>query len=282
MNTFRKHIIIVGTARSGTSWLSETIARQYRYRILFEPEQETRTKRGFLICDQWINNKNDSKEAYKYLKQVFSNKVDCDWIAQNSNRTLKRHLWPFIAKKYVIKFVRANLAAKFMNQTFGIPVIHLIRNPYDVIASQQQVKFPWLVDLSHFVAQTKLVQTLKDKFNYNLLEYKTLTTVQILALRWCIENVLILETEARITHTYEVVRYEDLFKNIQTFYDLCNKFDLEPISNLDHYYKQPSSKTHPESKLLSNSNKKSYLTDNDIDQINDILDKFNTDLYPRK
>src|SRR5690606_19122620 len=125
MAKYHKHIIIVGTARSGTSWLSETIARQHRYRMLFEPVQETRTKKGYLLCDKWLVNKKESAEAHAYLKQVFANRVDCNWIAQNSNRKFKRHLWPWLPKKYVIKYVRANLSAKYMNETFQIPVIHM-------------------------------------------------------------------------------------------------------------------------------------------------------------
>src|SRR5690606_27664684 len=155
---FNKHVIVVGSARSGTSWLSETLAQPFRYRMLFEPDQETRTKRGHLLCDTWLTSKADSSEAYTYLKTVFKNRVDCDWIAQNSNRKFKRHLWPFVPKKFIIKFVRCNLSAHYINAEFDIPLIHIIRNPYDTIRSQQQVKFPWLYDLSHFAKQEKLVK----------------------------------------------------------------------------------------------------------------------------
>ena len=152
MTTFNKHILVIGTARSGTSWLSETIARQHRYRMLFEPEQETRTKHGHLICDRWIQETSNNEAADAYLQSVFKNRVDCDWIAQNSNRSLKRHLWPFIPKKYIIKMVRGSLLAKYVNETYNIPVIHIIRNPHNVIRSQQRVKFPLLYNLDHFVS----------------------------------------------------------------------------------------------------------------------------------
>ena len=63
MSKFNKHIIVVGTARSGTSWLSETMAQKHRYRMLFEPEHQTRTKKGYLICDQWIDSKTKNQEG---------------------------------------------------------------------------------------------------------------------------------------------------------------------------------------------------------------------------
>ena len=54
MKSYSKHIIIAGSARSGTSWLAEIIALQFRYRLLFEPEHEFQTQEGHLICDKFI------------------------------------------------------------------------------------------------------------------------------------------------------------------------------------------------------------------------------------
>ena len=283
MAKFNKHIIIVGTARSGTSWLSETIARQHRYRMLFEPEHQVKTKNGHLICDQWISNKEEALAAYKYLVKVFQNRVDCDWIAQNSNRKLKRHLWPFIPKKFVIKFVRANLSAQFINTTFGIPVIHIIRNPYDVIKSQQQAGFPWLYDLSIFAGQDKLVDTIMTVFNYDIRNYKALLPLEQLSLRWCIENVLPLSTFGGYNNASAVVKYEELINDIRVFLDVCHQFSLEPIKNIEQKYRTPSSKTHPKSAMLSNSQKtQSKFSSSEKEQINNILNIFEADLYPRE
>jgi len=280
-NKFNKQVIVIGSARSGTSWLSETLAQTHRYRMLFEPEQETRTKRGYLICDKFLTSKTDSGDAHKYLIKVFKNQVDCDWIAQNSNRKFKRHLWPYLPKKFIIKFVRCNLSAHYMNSEFGIPVIHIIRNPFDVIRSQQQVKFPWLYDLSHFAQQESLIQLIQGRFNYDITQYERLTDVERLALRWCIENVIPLEVMDPYPGKFSVMRYEDLSNSIELFYDLCLKFDLEPVPNLQYYFKQPSSKTHPKSALIKKVIKKNELKADEIHQINRILDVFKTELYSR-
>lgn len=281
MNRFNKHIIVVGSARSGTSWLSETLARPYRYRMLFEPEQETLTKRGFLICDKWLTTKEDSIEAYQYLNAIFKNQVDCDWIAQLSNRKFKRHLWPFIPKKFIIKFVRCNLSAHFINRHFGIPVIHIIRNPYEVIRSQQQVKFPWLYDLSHFTKQEKLVHLIQKVFNYDITSYHNLSDVGILTLRWCLENVIPLEVLEPYSGKAMVLRYEELSNNMELFYDICENFNLETISNLEMYFKKPSSKTHPDGFIFKKQKENYKLPKLVEEEINSILDIFHTRLYAR-
>ncbi|WP_104734325.1 sulfotransferase domain-containing protein [Hanstruepera ponticola] len=281
MSRFNKHIIILGSARSGTSWLSETMASQHRYRLLFEPEHETQTQKGHLVCDKWYRNTNDSPDAHRYLNNVFGNKIDNDWIAQNSNRKFKRHLWPLIPKKYIIKFVRANLLSHYFNDYFEIPVIHMIRNPYDVILSQKRVKFPWLYDLSHFVVQEDLKILIKDKFNFDISNYSQLSDVEVLTLRWCIENVLPLEVLKNTNKLFKLVRYEDLKSNVEEYRLLCEELDITPIDDLDKLYAQPSTKTHSRSVIINTDKQENKWVVSDLERINLILDVFKTRLYPK-
>lgn len=273
-------MVIVGTARSGTSWLSETLARQHRYRLLFEPEHETRTKEGYLLCDQWLEHSYREEEAKNYLVRLFKNRVDSDWIAQNSNRTLKRHLWPFIPKQFILKFVRGSLLSTFINTHFQVPVVHLIRNPYDVLNSQKRSSFPWLQDLSLFSSQPYLVSLIKDAYGLNIKDLRGFSPIQLRTIRWCVENVLPLELwPPRPDNLFEVVRYEDLIHDIQTFYSLCEKFHLEPVSNIASLYKLPSTKTHKAS-ALKKKGVLSLLGVAEIQEINEILGIFKTQLYP--
>ena len=279
MSHFNKHLIITGSARSGTSWLSEIIARQKRYRMLFEPEHEFNTSNGTLIADQWIKNGLDSPQAHIYLKKVFANRVDNNWIAQLSNRKYKMHLWPFIPKKYIIKFVRANLSAKYMNESFKIPLIHIIRNPYDVLASQQRVKFPWLYNLDYFRNQIDLVTLIKEEFNFDLKQTKNFFPIELLTIRWCLENVLPLQIFEPYQYKHRIVRHEDLRDNINIFLDVCTEFNLKPIDKIEMEYIRPSSKTHPRSNILNPLEKKSKFNEEELDQINYILNIFRCDLY---
>lgn len=283
MKRFNKHIVIVGSARSGTSWLSEVIARQFRYRMLFEPEHEFNTENGKFICDQWLQTKTKSLKAHQYLIKIFQNRVDNDWIGQISNRKYKMHLWPFIPKKYIIKFVRANLSAKYINEKFQIPVIHIIRNPYDVLASQQRVNFPWLYNLEHFKNQKELVETVKQEFNFDLLENtKNFSPLEILTLRWCLENVLPLQVWENYRYKNRIIKYEDLRNDIQIFLDLCKDFDLEPLSNIKTEYDRPSSKTHPKSTIINKEAKNLKFSSEELQRINAVLDVFKCNLYPQK
>ncbi|MGV6828228.1 MAG: sulfotransferase domain-containing protein [Flavobacteriales bacterium] len=278
---YNKHLAIFGTARSGISWLSELIAKQFRYRLLFEPEHQFRTKKGHLLCDLFINNFKNSIQAEKYLHQVFNNKIDCDWIAQCSNRKYKMHLLPYLPKKYIIKFVRANLAAKAINENFKIPIIHIIRNPYDVIKSQSRVKFPWLYDLSIFSNQEALVSLILDHFNFDITQLNNFSNIEKLTIRWCLENVIPLEIYQPYQYKSMIVRFEDLKNDKKKYLEICNYFNLVPISNLDEEYKKPSSKTHPKSAIINSNFSYSNFTQQEFKEMNLIFDIFETQLYTR-
>lgn len=281
MKKFNKHVIIVGSGRSGTSWLCELMAAPHRYRLLYEPEHETNTKNGHLLCDRFIEDTEDAGNAHKYLTKIFSNRIDCNWIAQNSNRKWKRHLWPFVPKRFIIKFVRCNLAANYMNKAFQIPVIHIIRNPYDVIESQQRVKFPWLFDLSHFEREDKLVKWVKEKYKFDLSEISQLSNVEKLALRWSIENIVALEIQKEKSPTYTVVKFEDLRNDKEIFNNICKEINFETTPNLDAAYEKPSSKAHARG-LKGNKPKIEMLDGDELERITTILQIFNLNLYPLK
>lgn len=283
MSKYDRHVVIVGSARSGTSWLAELIARQFRYRLLFEPEHETNTPQGKLICDRYVTSENTNKEIDTYFRKIFSNRIDSDWIAQSSNRKFKMHLWPFIPKKYIIKFVRCNLAAHYINGNYKLPLIHIIRNPYEVLHSQNRVKFEWLYDLSRFLQEEELVETVLDKYGLDLSRHQQFSELEKLSLRWCLENVIPLQVNGAYSFRSEVVRHEELKNNISAFYELCRKFDLQPQKELEEKYILPSSKTHPQSAVINKGRSTlGGFTTEEYKRINRILDTFEVSLYPRR
>lgn len=272
-------MVIVGSARSGTSWFSEIIALQHRYRLLFEPEHEFNTKQGKLICDRYLTESINTKDINSYLHNVFNNRVDCDWIAQLSNRKWKRHLWPIIPKKIIIKFVRCNLSASYMAAHFNIPVAFMVRNPYDVLASQKKVKFPWLYDLSWFQSQDELCSLIKKTYGYDLRKERQWSEFEKLSLRWCIENSVPFLSE---NLNFEVLYYETVKSDIQVYLNFCSKYRLEPLANIHSAFIRPSSKTHKTSEIIIGKTPKMKLSREEIEILNIYLDIFQIDFYERE
>ncbi|MBD0823878.1 sulfotransferase family protein [Aestuariibaculum marinum] len=276
---YNKHLVILGSARSGTSWLTELIARQYRYRLLFEPEHEFNTEEGKLICDRFVTEANQQPEIKRYLTRVFRNRIDNDWMAQHSNRNWKRHLWPFIPKKFIIKFVRCNLLADYFNTTVSIPTIFIIRNPYDVLASQMRVKFPWLYDLSYFKSQDTLCDLILNEFGLDIRLLNGLTELETLCVRWCIENSIpFLGVK---TAPLDIYKYEDIVNDITLFKAICETYGMTPVNHIEAIYRVPSSKTHPKSHVISGKMKADPFLKDDYAVINKYLDIFKIHHYHR-
>ncbi|WP_394331528.1 sulfotransferase family protein [Psychroserpens damuponensis] len=253
---------------------------KHRYRLLFEPEHEYNTKHGKLICDQYLTPETSSVSIDKYLKRVFANRVDCDWIAQVSNRKWKRHLWPFVPKKHIIKFVRCNLSVHYMVKRFNIPTVLIVRNPYDVLASQQRVKFPWLYDLSRFENQKALCELLLKTYNFDLNKQQNLSNLEKLCIRWCIENSVPFLNKKQAD--FEIYKYEDFKGDINLFKSFCKRYNLKPLDNLNTIFTQPSSKTHPKSNVITGGSKRYLFSKDEFKLINQYLDIFKIDLYDRK
>ena len=280
MTRYNKHAVILGSARSGTSWLSENLAKPFRYRMLFEPEHDDNTPKGHLLTDKLFQNEKDvPKQASYYLHQVLKNRVDSDWIAQNSNRKYKMHLWPVIPKKFIVKFVRFNLAGSYIARDLSIPTVHIIRNPIDVVKSQKRVSFPWLLDFQYFLQQTELIELLKSEYNYDLSRINDKSETEKLVVRWCIENVIPLEHFAFTHENFHIVKHEDLRNDIKVYKNLCEDLGLEVVDNIEVEYTKPSSKTHPKSTIHGGIDKREFLDENDLELVRSLLKQFRQSLY---
>lgn len=270
---YKKHYVVGGSARSGTSWLAELIGLNFRYRLLFEPEHEFNTKNGYLLFDQLINEENVSVSQRKYFEQIFKNKVDCDWIAQLSNRRFKMHLWPLIPKKYVIKFVRCNLSLPYLSRSYGIPVFYIRRDPLEVIASQLRVGFPWLYDLKAFREQELLSALLKNHYGFIWEHAEAYNKTQVLALRWCIENQLLIDGHLGASNVV-FLNHNVLRDDLAEFKALAKQHRFGLLNSIDELYFAPSSKTHPQSSVKTRQNHNSKLSSIGFREVGAIFEQF--------
>lgn len=184
-------------------------------------------------------------------------------------------MWPFIPKKFIIKFVRFNLSGHFLYREYQIPVAHIIRNPFDVIKSQKRVSFPWLYDFSYFLKQAHLVKLVKEKFDYELKQIDQKSDTEKLEVRWCLENVIPLEVDEIPSKNYHVIKHEDLRQNINIYKNLCADLNLEVVINLENEYKKPSSKAHPKSTVRGESDQRKFMTKDEENLIIHILISLN-------
>jgi hypothetical protein len=270
-------VLVFGSGRSGTSWLSETMARPRGYRLLFEPEHEVHVPEGRVLTDRLLLPGSSYADADRFLIKLFKNHIDNDWIAQHSYRKYKMHLWPFIVKKKIVKFVRCNLSMHYMVQRFNLPSVYIRRNPYSTIFSQKRVDFPWLTDLTRFKNDPAIAKGVADMCGRDLLK-KDLTYLQLLALRWAIENLLPFHMFPATAASSQLIcmEYETLKGNMDQYINLLDQVGLQAPQDLAGQFRKPSSKTHPRSSIIvgENSDDSELFIAAELEEIDEILNHF--------
>lgn len=276
----RKTILLLGTGRSGTTWLSGLLASPFRYRLLFEPFHPDHISGGNMIADHYFDPNDIPEYVVDFCDQAFNDKINSDWIAQSSNRRFNMHRWRFWPKVRICKEIRCNLLIPALRSIYGneLPIIVLIRNPIKVIESFMRVKFPWAFEIDTLVSQNELGM----KYNLKLDHLKKYSNSDVgkLAIRWAIENAYILNRYKELN--INLVYYEDIHNDpVTKIAELCKQLDINIPDKLDQKVGQLSFTTHPRSPLRQADPKRisPQLSSEELLIVNDILEIINVE-YP--
>jgi hypothetical protein len=159
---YRASIFLAGTERSGTTWISDVI----NYRRVFHPQP-------------YLRPDNDDPRYLEVAERVLTGRIRHPWT-DKFHRTV-------IARKRLIKDVRANLILKWLHTRFPeMPIVFVMRHPCAVVRSQLQ-RPHWRPDLrAEFLSQPELVEDYLAPFAEDIA--KAETHFDILVFRWCIQN----------------------------------------------------------------------------------------------
>jgi hypothetical protein len=210
-------VLVAGTARSGTTWLGNVIARATRSRQIFEPflQQET--------FDFAIHSMRRPIFDH-YQPYVPATAEPGTWQAE-IDRILQgqiRHWWcdrfnpTAVYRRRVIKAVRINLMLDYLAlRRPHLKIVFLVRNPLSVVNSQiAKIKQGWVLqwNADYVLSQPRLMADWLSPYR-DLIEASAdsdLTYRQ--ALKWCIENIVPL---ARLPHRKNalIVHYDCLVRD---------------------------------------------------------------------
>ena len=130
-NSTSNTLLIAGSGRSGTTWLSEIINYRNEYRDIFEPfHPKVNNKINFE--HKFIAEHNNSENIYKNVQKILQGKIRNYWTDKFNKK--------LIINKRLIKCIRANLFLKYVHRNFiEIPIIFIIRNPFAVVNSKMRL-----------------------------------------------------------------------------------------------------------------------------------------------
>jgi hypothetical protein len=177
----RRSVFLAGDGRSGTTWLSEIINCDNRYRYLFEPFHpsfvpETKHFRFFQYLRPHDTDETFLTPARRIVTGAHrSVRVD----SLNKRRVVTRRL---------IKDIFANLFLKWLHVRFpGMPLVLLVRHPCAVAASKMKLKeWIWNVNPRDFLDQPDLMADHLEP--YRPLIEKTTDAFDKQILHWCLTH----------------------------------------------------------------------------------------------
>ena len=265
----RRSILVAGTARSGTTWLSDLIATQIPSRILFEPfnpdlVSDYRRFRYF----QYMRPGTENSEFHAFAQKVFTGEIRNRWIDRQNERIISRFR--------LVKEIRANLALKWLHDNFPeIPILFIMRHPCAVVLSRMELGWATDHDIEPFLSQPQLMEDFLGP--YSDLIRSARSSEEKHAVIWSVSNLVPLKQFS--SEELRVVYYENL----------CTQPEIELpgiFEAIGYQYSglvvtsrnQPSQTTRSASAVVAGTNKienwKNKLSRSQIDNVLRVVQAF--------
>ncbi|WP_183957622.1 sulfotransferase domain-containing protein [Salinibacter ruber] len=258
-----KTIILSGTGRSGTTWVSEIICSKSGIEMLYEPFSGDRELKKYDInsVDLYLSEKNVEQKQYDYLENIILKRnVTLDKVKD------EERIWNVInARRLLIKCIHGNRLLPFVEKSFDIKSILLIRHPCAVISSQIRYDKGWGSDLVDYVesgrAAKKIEKGIKNE-EYESMPVQRLerldkkmggivqrieTIEQFLAFEWVCDLIVPLDN---VYNNRKITFYEDLVKKGKKEVDkIFSHLGEEVTKSAYKTINKPSSTTQKESNV---------------------------------
>jgi hypothetical protein len=266
---YKNVVWIIGSGRSGTTWVSDLINYKKQYREMIEPfRPKVIKKMSFLKLHHYLREGESWRQFSSVAKRVFHGDFYHKDIDSANNS--------FIYKDLLIKDVFANLLAFHISKKNPkIKTILLIRNPIDVAFSKQAKRdWIWMEDPRDFFQQENLMEDFLNPFRSLISEVgesDDFILKQVLV--WSIINYVPLKQFNK--EDLHVLFYEDVRVNpnreISQVYEYING---RGRNNSVEIPKQIIEKTSRVSGKKGSSSKRQELSEDQLEKTKEILRAF--------
>jgi hypothetical protein len=295
-------LLVVGSPRSGTTWLMELLTTLPEYTYIFEPLNPIWSPQSFTVgfrSRTFLSKSHKWPEGEQYLQKVFTGQISNIPIINNpisdifSGLSVQNLLKYFLGTKIIVKSVNMNRMLPWIAQHFPLRGIFcIIRHPCAVIASQIRTGlcgyrpshppyfdiFPRMDDILEEISQ---MDHLDSNFTKRLPALKT--QEEILAVTWCLDNYSILSEPS--SNKWNLVSYEKLLtdeREIENLFFTIGEKGI-PKSALKQYKTPSSVTTKNDRKSIQRTGQqllkwKNFLSEQQIERILKIVSDFGIDM----
>jgi hypothetical protein len=301
--------IILGSGRSGTTWVQDSLAEANCLRPIFEPLHEGESELGQRFAYRMLRPGEENGELERYLRDLAEGRVRSLWIDYRGRRQLLfpnpskiftvRGLrgWVWIWRKHLsyrpqlrtaskrqltlIKCIRANLMAGWLSRDLGFRTVLLVRHPCASVESQFRSGSVWNPEpvAERYRSDTRLHEATNGI--YLPLLNSRLTMLQALTLNWVIENQAPVARAS--AEGYTVVYYEHLRARPSVAWPcMCEALALSVVPSQE-MVETPSQQSYGKNtkRVLSSAEPRwrRALSADQLGEIQAILDRTGCDLY---
>jgi hypothetical protein len=145
-------ILLAGSGRSGTTWVSDLLCRVPGTQRIFEPLRQAARWRPPgtwpSVRSPYLRPEGEYPGWHALLRDVLTGRCRSYWT--DPSRT------SFFPDRYLIKEIRANLMLGYIHDHFQPRIIHVLRHPCAVVASR--TRLDWRVNLGDLLQQEELLE----------------------------------------------------------------------------------------------------------------------------
>lgn len=300
----RKHILVTGPHRSGTTWVGRTISQVENVELVYEPFNLETTRYNFeYTFDHWFEHVPTSSK-YSEIQHEFDRYIPNSVfqypakICRETGYSLKT---PLIYLKYLLlsanrprfllKDPIALLSAGWLYERYDLKVVCMMRNPLAFAGSLK--KQGWDFNFENFLDQKKLMNTWLQPFKEEMERIvQESDFIDRISLLWNVLNYVILEYQEKYPE-WLFMKHEELARNPkENFRIMFHYLSLEFNREIEKYINEFTSKKNP---VEADSNEyqprdakktvdawRDRLTDEEIKRVKEATSKICKQLYPEE
>ncbi len=196
----RDTTLVVGTGRSGSTWVAEIINHSRNYRLVFEPFRSDRVRRARdFKLGQYIDPDDQAHPLARNADLLLAGRVRNWWTDRQNPRR--------IARRRIVKEIRiTNLILWIRTRYPDLRIVYIVRDP--VAVAQSWLELDWSDGLDDFLDQDALLARFDGIADQIAAVARSDDRFERLVLRWCLENALPLRAQA--TSDVHLIAYERL------------------------------------------------------------------------
>ncbi|MCW5714899.1 MAG: hypothetical protein KIT43_10345 [Bauldia sp.] len=238
----RESVGIFASGRGGSTWLSEVICAPRGTILQYEPfhsgSNPTAARFGVGGRPHFTDARPPTASQQRFLRGLFDGSILNFETAMNNQRP-RPGLMDFVRfRRFVAKFISANLALDWITKNLGIKAVLLLRHPCAVVSSQLAYGDGWRKASRERIRVPESV--FEDFPHFGSIRDDIETTEEALAFVWAVEALVPLVVPVR-NRRWRTVFYEDLAMDPVTgFQQLFDDLRIEHPPNLADIVRRPS------------------------------------------